>query len=81
MFVSRAAFLILFLLAGCAAPAIISDINDSSLKVQGNAYTPMEKIWAKAREGCAIYSKTPVSVSFQCLDGYCVRKEHLFACK
>ena len=81
MFLFRASFLILFLLAGCAAPAIISDINDSSLKIQGNAYTPMEEILAKAREGCAIYSKTPVSISFQCLDGYCIRKEYLYACK
>ncbi len=72
---------LLILLAGCAAPAVISDINDSSLKVQANAYTPMDEVNAKAREGCQIYNKTPVSISVQCLDGYCTRKAYLFACK
>ena len=73
--------LVLLLLAGCAAPAVISDINDSSLKVQANVYTPMNEVNAKAREGCQIYNKTPVSISVQCLDGYCTRKAYLFACK
>ncbi len=74
-------FPMLFLLAGCAAPAIISDINDSSLKVQANAYTPMNEVWASARKGCTIYNKTPVSISHTCQDQYCIRKEYLFACK
>ena len=74
-------FPLLILLAGCAAPAIISDINDSALKVQANAYTPMGEVWVTAREGCKIYDKTPVSISYQCQDQYCIRKEYLFACK
>ncbi len=73
--------LVLLSLAGCAAPAVISDINDSALKVQANVYTPMNEVNAKAREGCQIYNKTPVSISVQCLDGYCTRKAYLFACK
>ena len=74
-------FPMLFLLAGCAAPAVISDINDSSLKVQANAYTYMGEVLVKAREGCKIYNKTPVSISHQCQDQYCIRSEYLFACK
>jgi hypothetical protein len=67
--------------AACAAPAVISDINDSSLKIQVNSYTPESEIAQKAREGCAIYDKTPVPISHRCMDGYCISKELLFACK
>ena len=72
---------LLVLLAGCAAPAIVSDISDSALKVQANVYTPMGEVLGAAREGCAIYDKTPVSISHTCQDQYCIRKEYLFACK
>ena len=81
MRMQRFAILVPFLLAGCAAPAVISDINDSSLKVQANAYTSINEVNAKAREGCSLYSKTPVAISTQCLDGYCIRKKYLYACK
>lgn len=67
--------------AACAAPAVISDINDSSLKIQVNSYTPATEIAAKAREGCGIYNKQPVPISERCMDGYCTYKELLFACK
>ena len=67
--------------AGCAAPAIISDINDSSLKVQIGLGTTDEMLMTKAREGCALYGKTPVRISHICMDGYCFRKQVLFACK
>ena len=74
-------FPLLILLAGCAAPAVVSDINDSALKVQANTYTPMGEVWVVAREGCKIYNKRPVSISYQCRDQYCIRKQYLFACK
>jgi hypothetical protein len=67
--------------AACAAPAVISDINDSSLKIQVNNLTPETEIAQKAREGCGLYNKTPVPISHRCMDGYCMSKEILFACK
>ena len=72
---------VLLLLGACAAPAIISDINDSALKVQSGIGTSDEAILAKAREGCGIYGKKPVRISFVCKDEYCFTKNHLFACK
>ncbi len=69
------------LLLGACAPAVISDINDSALKVQAGLGTTDEAILAEARRGCAIYGKTPVRISFVCKDEYCFTKDHLFACK
>lgn len=68
-------------LAGCAAPAVISDINDSALKVQGNKLTPEKEFRREARKGCRLYGKKPVAISTRCLDQYCNRQERLFACK
>jgi hypothetical protein len=67
--------------AACAAPAVISDISDSSLKVQANNYTPPGDILAEADRGCALHNKEPVRISERCMDGYCTYKEVLFACK
>lgn len=68
--------------AGCAAaPAVISDINDSSLKVQTGLGTTDEMVWTKAREGCSLYGKSPVRISHTCRDEYCFSKQVLFACK
>lgn len=67
--------------AACAAPAVISDISDSSLKLQANNYTPPAEILAEADRGCALYNKEPVRISERCMDGYCSYKEVLFACK
>jgi hypothetical protein len=67
--------------AACAAPAVISDINDSAIKIQVNAYTSPAEIDQRAQEGCGIYNKQPVPISQRCLDQYCVSKELLFACK
>jgi hypothetical protein len=71
----------LLFLAACAAPAVISDINDSALKIQVDAWTPPSEIERRARDGCAIYEKDPVPVSYSCLDNNCMRRELLFACK
>ena len=54
---------------------------ENTRTIVANVYTPMNEVNAKAREGCQIYNKTPVSISVQCLDGYCTRKAYLFACK
>ena len=70
------------LVSGCVAtPAVISDINDSSLKVEGGMGTTDAMIQSKAAEGCALYSKRAVSISQQCMDQYCLRRRVLFACK
>ena len=67
---------------GCAAtPAVISQINDSSLEVQAGLGTTDDMIMAEARRGCGIYNKTPVAISRRYLDEYCIRKAVLFACK
>ncbi len=67
---------------GCApVEPVISDINDSSLKVQSGLGTTDAMVMSKAREGCSLYNKTPVAISHQCLDQYCFRKSVLFACK
>ena len=75
-----AAILILWCLAACAQP-VIGDINDSSLKVVQRLGTPMEQVNAEAAGGCNIYGRTPVPISYNCLDGYCFTKQHLYACK
>jgi len=66
---------------GCANRGVISDISDSSVNVQSNLFTSSAGLQRTAEEGCAIYNKRPVPLSYTCLDGYCTRKRHLFACK
>jgi hypothetical protein len=68
-------------LAGCAAPATISNISDSALTVTGNARTPLPEVEAKAREGCGLYGKSATPISRQCYDQYCVNVAYLFACR
>ena len=66
---------------GCATRGVISDISDSSVKVQGDLFTSSDEIQRTAKDGCAIYNKKPIPLSYTCLDGYCTRKRYLFACK
>jgi len=73
-------FGLILLIAGCA-PAVISDISDSALKVRTGLGTKEADILAEARRGCGLYGKTPVSISWRCLDQYCFEKEWLFACQ
>lgn len=76
----RLAALAVVALSGCAMQPVISDISDSSLKVQGNAQTPKEAVDAKAAEGCALYGKAPTYVSTQGPDYYTGLSSHLYAC-
>ena len=69
------------LLVGCATPPVISDISDSSVKVQAGLGTPVDAVDSEAARGCGIYDKKPERLSFRCLDEYCFRKEYLFACR
>lgn len=76
-----AILLALLVLAACAAPAVISDISDSALRIQVNALTPPAEIAQRARDGCAIYGKEPVAISSRCVGGNCDYHELLFACR
>ena len=64
-----------------AAPAVISDINDSAVKVQTGLSTKPADILAEVSRGCGIYGKASVEISFKSVDQYCFSKEVLFACK
>lgn len=68
-------------LAGCSSTPVISDISDSSVKVQSQAASADATVMAKANEGCGLYKKKAVALSRRCLDGYCINKEYLFACQ
>lgn len=67
-------------LAGCATRAVISDLEEDKVKVQANG-NDMNVVNAEARKGCAIHNRSPVQISYRCMDGYCIQKEWLFACK
>ena len=71
----------LIAIAACAAPAVISDINASFLRIRANALTPHSEIVQKAHDGCAIYGKDPVPVSSSCVDTNCDYQDLLFACR
>jgi hypothetical protein len=67
-------------LTGCATHAVISDLEEDKVKVQANG-NDMSVIMAEANGGCSIHGRKPVAISNRCLDGYCINKEFLFACK
>lgn len=69
------------LLAGCAAPAAVSDINDSMVKVRGNQYTPVAELDRTARDACALYKKNAVKMSQFCTDSGCAFQDTLYVCK
>ena len=69
------------ILAACTAtPAVISDLETDKVKVQAGLGTSDEMVAAKAGEGCAMHDRVAQRISFVCLDQYCIRSEHLFAC-
>ena len=67
--------------SGCAAPAVISDIHDSAVRVQGNGRTSDEAFMAEAAKGCGLYNKQPVPLSTTQGGPYGSVKQVLFACK
>jgi hypothetical protein len=77
----RTMVLIVALVAtGCATRAVISDLEEDKVKVQASG-GDMNVILAEARKGCSIHGRSPVQISYTCMDGYCIQKEYLFACK
>lgn len=72
-------FLSILVLAGCATP-VVSDVSDSSVKIQAGAYASIEEINTKAAEACAIYGKQRSNhLSYQEVGNF--KREHLYACK
>ncbi len=71
------------LTAGCAAPAVIADIEHDKVVVQSNQYTPPAEVVAEAERGCAIHGRKaePISTRTAGSDGWAEIQMHLFACK
>jgi Tfp pilus assembly protein PilP len=69
------------MLAGCAAPAAVSDVSDSMVKVRGNQFTPVTELDATAQNACQLYKKEAVKMSQFCVDSQCVYQDTLYVCK
>lgn len=61
--------------------AVITDINESSVRVLQYYNTPDSAVAREAERGCQLYGKEAVGLSTTCLDGFCDSQEHLFACQ
>lgn len=69
------------ILAACSSAAI-SDISQDKVVVEGRFSGPDDKMVVDlAGRGCGLYGKVPVYLSWTCLDGNCLTKKYLFACK
>lgn len=70
------------LAGGCAAPAVIADIEHDKVVVQSNQYTPAAEVLAEAERGCAIHGRKaePISTRIAGSDGWTAIQLHLFAC-
>lgn len=80
----RPVFVLALLLTGClgAEAPIISDIDDSSVKIQVNAAVPQDQVDAKAAEGCAVYGKQRTeALSERRFGQYGYMREVLYACR
>lgn len=66
--------------AGCTTQAAIRDLESDKVIVQAQG-GDMSVIRQEAQRGCSVHGKSAVPISQSCLDGYCMRKEYLFACK
>lgn len=71
----------LFALAGCAAPAAVSDVSDSMVKIRGNQFTPVAELDAEAQNACGLYGKQAVKMSQFCVDSQCAFQDTLYVCK
>jgi len=70
------------LIAGCAAPAVIADIEHDKVVVQSNQYTPPAEVLAEAERGCALHGRIAEPISTRTVgSGFSAMQMHLFACK
>ena len=67
-------------LASCA-PAVIADLEEDKVVVASGMGTADGMVQEQAQKGCAIHGRHAVAISHSCLDQYCIRKRHLFACQ
>ena len=69
-------------LASCAsAPAVIADLEEDKVVVASGMGTTDGMVQEQAQKGCAMHGRHAVAISYSCLDQYCIRKRHLFACQ
>ena len=72
----------ILVVAGCVAtPAVISDLNEDKVVVQSGMGTTAGAIANEAQRGCALHGRRAVAISKRCIDEYCIRALHLFACQ
>ena len=70
---------ITFVLSACASP-FIYDVQTDKVVVQSQGDN--EATMQTDNEGCGIYGRKAIGpLSYRCLDGYCINKAYLFACK
>jgi hypothetical protein len=70
----------LALLAGACASPFIYDLESDKVMVQSQSDDAATM--HTADEGCGIHGRTAVGpLSHRCLDGYCINKVYLFACR
>ena len=77
----RCAAALCLLTVGCAAPAVIADLEHDKVLVQANRYTDPNRIHAEAERGCALHGRTAVPISKRSAGGYDARVLYLFACR
>jgi hypothetical protein len=72
-------FTLAFAVSGCASP-VIYDLESDKVMVQATGDDAATR--HTADEGCTIHGRKAVGpLSQRCLDGYCINKVYLFACK
>lgn len=78
-----ATLMLCLLAAGCAAPAVIADIEQDKVIVQANQYTPPGEVQAEAERGCALHGREAVPISTRQVGGSDFDRihHHLFACR
>ena len=68
-------------LSACGpTPAVIADLNEDKVVVRSGIGTGDAQIRIKARQGCGLHGRVARPISMQCLDEYCLARNHLFAC-
>ena len=69
-------------LASCTSdPAVIADLEEDKVVVASGMGTTDDMVQTEARKGCAMHGRYAVAISYSCLDEFCIRKRHLFACQ
>ncbi|MFY9975827.1 MAG: PDZ domain-containing protein [Chromatiaceae bacterium] len=73
-------FLSSLALAACSGSAVITELDEDGVVVQGRFPNPTH-VEAEASRGCAFHGRTAVLVSQECLDRTCNTRRFVFACR